>query len=357
MKVVLNQKDLESFKKLRLICDNNYRLTRLYSKYLSDAPRLVDSNMINELTKSCGISEEYAFGLILSAAFGLDTENNKDDRRFEREYIIPSIKKLDPKRYTENPYYRNIKIPDAISGRWRLTTRTYEPYQGFICDDLIPLADYKEIPSLGFFSEKFDFPAILENENEWMTLTPVDLDTCTDAIDVAKGKVVTFGLGLGYYTYMVSEKEEVSSITVVDISDDAIGMFKKHILPQFPHKEKVHIVKSDAFEYAEKIMPGEKFDYAFADTWRDVSDGFDMYIKMKKLESLNKETEFGYWIEGLILSHLRWLVFEELWDSANIGGALSVLDNVKLDSFDDIFNMLSNDSLKKLSKDLKRVSI
>lgn len=357
MKVVLDQKDFERFKNLRLTCDSNYRLTRLYSKYLSDVPRLVSGDMIKELTSNCQISEEYAFGLILSAAFGLDTENNVEDRRFEREYIIPSIRKLDKKKYIENPYYKNIKIPDAVSGKWRLTTRTYEPYQGFICDDLFPLDGYKEIPSLGFFNERFDFPAILENENEWMTLTPVDLDTCTDAIDEAKGKVVTFGLGLGYYTYMVSEKEDVSSITVVDISEDAIGMFKKYILPQFPHKEKVRIVRSDAFEYAEKVMPSEGFGFAFVDTWRDVSDGFDMYIKMKKLEKLNSKTVFSYWIEGLILSHLRWLVFEELWDSAKVGDSLSVFGKAKIDSFDDILNMLSKEELQKLAADLRRASI
>ncbi len=99
MKVVLDQKDFERFKNLRLTCDSNYRLTRLYSKYLSDVPRLVNSDMIKELTSNCQISEEYAFGLILSAAIGLDTENNAEDRRFEREYIIPSIRKLDKKKY------------------------------------------------------------------------------------------------------------------------------------------------------------------------------------------------------------------------------------------------------------------
>ena len=354
MRVVLNQSDRESLKRLRATCDSNYRLTRLYSRYLSEAPRLVSSDMISELTK-CGITEEHAFGLILSAAFGLDTENSADDRRFERDYILPSIKKLDPKRYTENPYYKNIRIPDVTSGKWQLKNQTYEPYQGFICDDLFPLPDYREISKIGFFSESFDFPAILENGNEWMTLTPVDLDTCTEAIAFARGNVVTFGLGLGYYTYMVSEKEEVSSVTAIDISDDAIGMFKKYILPQFPRRDKVRVVKCDAFEYAEKIMPGEKFDFAFVDTWRDVSDGFDMYIRMKRLEKLNGGTEFSYWVEGLILSHLRWLVFEELWSAAAKGDSSSVFGVARIESFDDISKMLSRDSLRRLAADLKRV--
>ena len=63
-----------------------------------------------------------------------------------------------------------------------------------------------------------------------MTLTPVDLDTSVDAIRAAFGRVVTFGLGLGYYAYMVSEKAEVESITVVEKSEEIIKLFKKHIL-------------------------------------------------------------------------------------------------------------------------------
>jgi hypothetical protein len=67
----------------------------------------------------------------------------------------------------------------------------------------------------------------------------------------------------------------------------------------------VIIVEDDAFLYAEHTMPGEKFDYAFVDTWRDASDGAPMYLKMKKLERLHPKTEFSYWVEGFILSRIR----------------------------------------------------
>ena len=147
-----------------------------------------------------------------------------------------------------------------------------------------------------------------------MTLTPVDVDTCQNEIARAHGRVVTFGLGLGYFTYMVSEKENVESITVIEKSENVIRLFEKHILPNFSHKKKVKIVNADAFEYAEKVMPVEKFDYAFVDTWRDASDGLPMYERMKKLEPLSPCTEFDYWIENFIISRKRALKFEELWE-------------------------------------------
>ena len=173
-----------------------------------------------------------------------------------------------------------------------------------IAADLI-LDGLTEIPPLGFFTEPFSFPAVLEDGNEWMTLTPVDIDTCDDAIEQAHGRVVTFGLGLGYYAYMVSEKAEVESITVVERSPSVIALFKKHILPQFPHGEKVRIVESDAFEYLERVMPEEHFDYAFIDIWRDASDGAPVYERMKPMEKLCRGTEFSYWIENFLISRLR----------------------------------------------------
>ena len=111
---------------------------------------------------------------------------------------------------------------------------------------------------------------------------------------------------------MVSEKSDVESITVVEKSEDVIRLFKEHILPQFPHKDKVRIVNADAFEYAREVCPLESFDLAFVDTWRDASDGAPMYKKMKELEHLSPKTEFLYWIESFLISRLRAERFADL---------------------------------------------
>ena len=188
----------------------------------------------------------------------------------------------------------------------------YPAYRGVIAADMMLCDDFREIPPLGFFKEDFHFPAVLEDGNEWMTLTPVDLDTCEDAIKAARGRVVTYGLGLGYYAYMVSRKPEVESITVVEKSPDVIKLFRDHILPKFEHKEKVRIIEADAFLYAEHKAPDERYDLAFVDTWRDASDGEPMYEKMKPLEALSPETKFMYWIEGFLISRKRALKLDKL---------------------------------------------
>lgn len=282
---------------------NNFRITRLYATYLERFPDIITSGVVRELS-AVGLDNEGGIAALLTEIFGLDTDK-KEDKELYRNYLIPSIRILDAKRYTENPYYKRVKLPDVKDGDWEFKNEVYPAYRGVIANDIIINPDFSEIPSLGFFKEDFRFPAVLEGGNEWMTLTPVDLDTSDAAIEAAHGKVVTFGLGLGYYAFMVSEKDSVESITVVEKSEKVIELFKKYVLPCFSHPEKVHIVCADAFEYAEAEMPRERFDYAFVDTWRDASDGAPMYKKMKALEHLSPSTEFSYWIENFLRSRLR----------------------------------------------------
>lgn len=311
--------DKEKLSRLAHTFDLNYRLTGLYATYLERFPELITGDMMDELCADGDITRTEAFSAILTEAFGLDDGRGGDDRRLIRDYIRPSVRELDPKRYTENKYYKNIKIENVRDGAWELRQECYPAYRGVIAGDMIINPDFSETAPLGFFAEDFHFPAVLENGNEWMTLTPVDLDTSDEAINAAHGRVITFGLGLGYYAYMVSEKECVESITVVERSEDVIRLFKKYILPQFSHPEKVEIICDDAFLYAKHKMPEGRFDYAFVDTWRDASDGAPMYERMKPCEALNPDTEFSYWIENFLISRLRAQKFEELYKKVSDG--------------------------------------
>ncbi|MBQ7332808.1 MAG: hypothetical protein IJW38_00490 [Clostridia bacterium] len=308
-------KNREKLLRLRTTFDLNYKLTNLYAIYLERFPEIITSDMIKTLTEDGEIDEKTALVALISEIFSLDDSKGGVDRRLIRDYITKSVRVLDAEKYRENPYYKNIKIENLKDGDWEFRLESYEPYRAVIVGDMITEDDFTEYAPLGFFREKFDFPAVLEGGNEWMTLTPVDLDTSDEAIDAAHGKVITFGLGLGYYAYMVSLKPTVTSVTVIEKSEKLIAFFKKHILPQFPNREKIRIINADAFEYAEFEMPKENFDLAFVDTWRDASDGAPMYKKMKPLEALSPKTKFLYWIEGFLKSRLRALKFEMLWDS------------------------------------------
>lgn len=334
----MDLRDRERLRRLEKTFELNFRLTRLYANYLENYNTIITADMMHALCGDGSIDEADGFAAILCQLFGLDIDGSPDERALIRNYITPSVRVMDAERYRSNPYYRKVKIPNVKKGTWELKSETYPAYRGVIAADMIIRDDFSEVPPLGFFTEDFVFPAVLEDGNEWMTLTPVDLDTSDEAIERAHGKVVTFGLGLGYYTYMVSEKAEVDSITVIEKNPDVIALFNEYILPQFSHPEKVRVINTDAFEYAEREMPREGYDVAFVDTWRDASDGAPMYARMKRLEHLSPDTEFIYWIENFLVSRLRALRFAEIEDRLEDGEDMT---------YADIFDSLKKDNLVK----------
>lgn len=291
----------------------NFAFSHMQNNYLTLCPEVIRPDMIEDLTRE-GLSKKEAVEAYLAGIFALDYEN-AEDRVFIRDYIPSCVRILSAEKYEKNPYYKNITPKPKSLGKWELGYETYPPYRAVVCDDMQFFDDFREIAPLGFFDTEFRFLKISEGGNEWMTLTPVDIDTCDEAIERAHGRVVTFGLGLGYYAYMVQRKPDVEEITVVELSPDVIKVFKENILPYFEHPEKVKIVNADAFEYAEKAMPDEGFDIAFVDTWRDAGDGVPMYKKMKALEHLSPKTEFLYWIEEFLKSGIRSEYISSLLDN------------------------------------------
>ena len=308
--------------------------------YLDQNPRLITKELMEESNPGGLLPDEAIYTALLTGFCGLNPEEKPDDRILLNDYFRQSVVKLDAKTYAEDPYYKNIRIPNARFGRWELKYEHYKAYEAFVCDEMILKPDFREIQRIGFFDSDFSYPAVMEDGHEWMAIKPNETATITFAVNAAHGRVATFGLGMGYYPYLVHLKPDVESITIIERSADVIELFKTHILPQFDMPEKVRIVQADAFEYAAKQMPAERFDYAFADTWRDVSDGLPMYLRMKKLERLNPVTEFSYWVEESLLSGYRWQMFD------------TVIDNAK--TYDEVCQCLSDEGLRRFAAiDLK----
>jgi hypothetical protein len=285
------------------IKEDNYKVFALLGNYLNNAPDFITKEEMDEIVTD-GVSSKYALAVILAAAFGLDVIDVVDDRDLFNNYFTKMIHRLDASVYYNNPYYKNIKIPTVKIGNSELKYEKYKPFEGFVCDDITRTKEGRQIPQIGFFETEFSFPAILENDRIWMTITPNEIETMKDAVEQAFGHVLVFGLGLGYYAYMVSEKDQVESITIVEKNEDVIHLITKHVLPQFKNAQKVNIVQADAYDYAQKNIQDGKYDFVFTDLWHDVSDGIDMYLKMKEYEKQSPNTIFSYWIEKSILCYL-----------------------------------------------------
>ena len=285
----------------------NSRLAEIFSLTLNLAPTIIDGETVGELARDCNISRAEAFAHYLAAIANIDAAGA--DRVFFQYWLLPSIHELETAAYTQDDYFQKIRVPAIKQGKWELKEEELKPYEAFVCNDFIVTADRRMIPQIGFFREHYPFPAVLENGREWMTLLPNEMVTSYPAIHAAHGRVLTFGLGLGFFAYHAAEKENVERVTVVDISPDVIDLFRTHILPQFPHKEKVELICADAFDFAEHQMGGN-FDFVVADIWHDAGDGCDLYLRMKEYQPRFPEIDFTFWLEDTLKCYLD----KSLWD-------------------------------------------
>ena len=283
------------------VSELNLQALELMSGYLTQHPRFITARDVDEVA-ACGVAREEAVVQLLCAACGLDARRPLDRRMIE-QFVRPSLARLEPEPLLQNPYMRCIRFPQALQGRWEMTRMAYEPYELFVRDDLLCLPDGREIPRLGYFDRRFAYPAVLEGGREWMTVTPNEVATMAPALSQVRGRVAVMGLGLGYFAFMASEKNDVRAVTVVERDADVIALFERHLLPQFAHREKVRLVRADAFDLAQAGLDG--FDCAFVDLWHDVSDGAPMYLRMKALEARSPGVRFFYWIETSIRCFLR----------------------------------------------------
>ena len=263
-----------------------------------------------------------------------------------------------------NPYVKGISFANKTSGEWTFSNDTYEAFEPFVFNSHVVDENnyYQEIPQIGFFDKKVNYPVIKQKDNMCMSVTPNEINTMMTPIKNAKGKCITFGLGLGYYVYMLSNKEEVESITVIEIDDITIKLFKEEILPHFSHPEKVVIKKYDAFEYMKNVNLNQ-YDHIFVDIHHDASDGLDVYMKCLSLLGDNK---FDFWIEDSIILLVRKMIISELYDyyydehtpyydyQFIYAGIKLLLKEEDIFDYEQIKTLISDESIKNI---LKKISL
>ena len=323
------------------------------SEFINETPCAITERLMKEADPSGELPEEILYAAFMAGFCGI----SEDDTTING-YFHDAVHCLETRKYRDNTYLKNIKFPDTATRHWKFTHYSYRPYEAFICNDIDIDKNLREVPQIGFFRERFAYPAVEQDGREWMAVKPSEIETMRAPIEEATGKVVTFGLGLGYFAYMVSEKPDVTSLDIVERSEEAIALFERHILPQFPNKEKIRIIRSDAFGFLNENMwqdarqeassqckisteEGQclerqnradrstqrgtetanreemqgRYDYAFIDLWHDTADGLELYLKAKRIENklhtAGLQTKFAYWVEKSLLSAYRWTVFEK----------------------------------------------
>ena len=219
------------------------------SEYINETPCAITEGLMKEADPEGELPEELLYAAFMAGFCGI----HEDDTTING-YFQEAVHLLETTKYIDNPYLKNIKFPDTATRHWIFTHYSYRPYEAFICNDIDIDKNLREVPQIGFFRERFAYPAVEQDGREWMAVKPSEIETMRAPIEEATGRVVTFGLGLGYFAYMVSEKPDVTSLDIVERSEEAIALFERHILPQFPNKEKIRIIRSDAFGFLNENM-------------------------------------------------------------------------------------------------------
>ena len=237
---------------------------------------------------------------------------------FPNPFVSKNIKwdsqLLKAEDFLSNPYLKALKNLSFNKDDWSLNQKTLYAYSIFPYEEEYHYGpNYNLKMNLAYFDKDYSYPSISLFDNEWMSLNPYELRTMENAILVARGKVLTLGLGLGYYAYMVSLKEEVKEVHIVEMDLELIKIFNEYLLPLFPHPEKIHIHKADAFCFADKIKDKD-YDFIFSDLWHDVGDGASMYLGLKRIFHKFTYTQCHYWIEGDLITYLRMLVIGVIKD-------------------------------------------
>ena len=227
---------------------------------------------------------------------------------FVKKNIKWDTKLLRAEDFETNPYLKKLRSISFNKDDWSLKNKKLEAYSLFPYEEEYHYAsNYLLKMSLAFFDKDYIYPSISLYNNEWMSLNPYEIRTMETPIILARGKVLTLGLGLGYFAYMTHLKDEVKEVHIVEMDKGLIEVFEEYLLPLFEHPEKIHIHKADAFNYIENIKDKD-YDFIFSDLWHDTSDGLPMYLKLKHIFSAFKYTQCTYWIESALVTHLRTLV-------------------------------------------------
>ena len=267
---------------------------------------ITNKKEIESLTKNSGYSSKEI--LMSKVAEYLDIDLSiEDNEEIFTNHISDITTCLNLDKYLNNPFYQAFNGLEIKENDYQLVIDKYAPYELFAYQDMSTFPNtYLEKNSLGFFKDEYPFLALNHKGVTWMSVTPNEIETMEASIKQVKGNITVFGLGLGYFAYMASLKEDVNHITIIENDNNVISLFEKYLFPKFEHKEKIEIKCMDALDCIKSPL---KSDFAFVDLWHDPFDGLPLFLEFKKAESKSPNCKFLYWLEVSFYLLLRRCMF------------------------------------------------
>lgn len=115
-----------------------------------------------------------------------------------------------------------------------------------------------------------------------MSDTPDEIRDHHSIIKASNGNVLIAGLGLGIIVDIISKKENINSIVVIENSKDVINLVGHHITSLLKNRCSLTIINDDIFSY---VPPsGLKYDCVWFDIWDDLC-----VDNLKEMEKLHRK--------------------------------------------------------------------
>lgn len=282
---------------------NNLIMT-LTADFLTNHADAIDSKDIGALSKEFSMDMEEAYRLLFAGCIGLDAYENRMHREIVFNDFPRMIRKIDSSAYEKDEYLMRLSGVSGRTGNVTIESVSIKPFEAFVAGDIREYDDGAVLPQIGWMEKAFSCPAVKEDGRIWMTVMPNEIETIYPVAKKAHGRVLSFGLGLGYFQFHALRNPLVESVTVVEKNERVIDAFQKFLLAHFPKDKKLNILSGDAFQMAPRLYESKKYDFAFSDIWHDAGDGKDMYVKLKQMEKFNKDMEYAYWIEDTLAFYI-----------------------------------------------------
>lgn len=218
------------------------------------------------------------------------------------------IIKLSKEEIMNNPYLRNIKVPNVSLNNFSLSNSRHI-YAGTLAKygyKKRNLTTMEQRNSYFICDNNLRFPGLVENNSHtcWMSAEPFEFYSFESLIKEAHGNVLLIGCGIGYAAYMLSRKDDVKSVTIIDSSLDVLALFTNYLLPQFENPEKIRVINDDGIKFL-KENNLNAFDYINVDIWYDVYDMIYPYLECLEIEIANPNVHFSYWLEEELKENIQ----------------------------------------------------
>lgn len=204
---------------------------------------------------------------------------------------------LSTQEWENNPYHQHVHLDYVKDNHFSFQKEKTAGFELFNSDEIQkdPKRELNDWMKLRAMDARFETLYLYQDEEDWMMDAPSEYSTNVRPAQKAFGKVLTFGLGIGYFLWFALENPKVEEVTVVEKSEAVISMFQRFIFPQFQSTKKVTFIQGDAYEYFHKEFI-ESFDYCYCDIWKSSNDGLACISDLLERYPLSLD-QGDFWIE------------------------------------------------------------